>query len=334
MILLTYGTRPEYIKIKPLIDKLKLNNINYKILFTGQHKDIVSKESDYVLNFKEYSENRLNNILMNCLSIPDEWFNDIEYVLVQGDTTSVLGISLSSFHRKIKVIHLESGLRTYDFDNPYPEELNRQIVSRISDINFCPTEQNYDNLLNEQVIGKSYVVGNTVLDNLLEYRERCEYTNKILITLHRRENHDLIHEWFSVINELSKEYPQYEFILPIHPNPNVSKHKHILTNVKVIDPLSHEDLIEVLIKCSLVITDSGGLQEECSFFNKKCLVCRNTTERQESLDKSSFLINSPENLKSEFDHHLKNKEINYICPYGEGNSSDKIVKIIINGFKN
>ena len=334
MLLLTYGTRPEYIKIKPLIDKLNLNNVNYKILFTGQHKDIVNQDSDYVLNFKEYSENRLNNILMNCLSIPDEWFNDIEYVLVQGDTTSVLGISLSAFHRKIKVIHLESGLRTYDLENPYPEELNRQIVSRISDINFCPTEQNYSNLLNEQVIGKSFVVGNTVLDNLLQYKERCEYTNKILITLHRRENHDLIHEWFYVINELSKEYPQYEFILPIHPNPNVSKHKHLLTNVKVINPLSHEELIEVLIKCSLVITDSGGLQEECSFFNKKCLVCRNTTERQESLDKSSFLINSPENLKSEFDNHLKNKKINYICPYGEGNSSDKIVKIIINGFKN
>jgi UDP-N-acetylglucosamine 2-epimerase len=334
MILLTYGTRPEYIKINPLIDKFKLNNINYKILFTGQHKDIVNKESDYVLNFKEYSGNRLNNILINCLLIPDEWFKDIEYVLVQGDTTSVLGISLSAFHQKVKVIHLESGLRTYDLENPYPEELNRQVVSRISNINFCPTEQNLTNLLNEQVIGKSYVVGNTVLDNLLQYKDRCEYGNKILVTLHRRENHELIQEWFSVINELSKEYPQYEFILPIHPNPNVSKYRNLLTNVTVIDPLSHEELIEILIKCSLVITDSGGLQEECSFFNKKCLVCRNTTERQESVDKSSFLINSPKNLKKEFEHHLRNMTIDYVCPYGDGNSSDKIVKIILNGFKN
>jgi UDP-N-acetylglucosamine 2-epimerase len=334
MILLTYGTRPEYIKINPLIDKFKLNNINYKILFTGQHKDIVNKESDYVLNFKEYSGNRLNNILINCLLIPDEWFKDIEYVLVQGDTTSVLGISLSAFHQKVKVIHLESGLRTYDLENPYPEELNRQVVSRVSNINFCPTEQNLTNLINEQVIGKSYVVGNTVLDNLLQYKDRCEYGNKILVTLHRRENHELIQEWFSVINELSKEYPQYEFILPIHPNPNVSKYRNLLTNVTVIDPLSHEELIEILIKCSLVITDSGGLQEECSFFNKKCLVCRNTTERQESVDKSSFLINSPKNLKKEFEHHLRNMTIDYVCPYGDGNSSDKIVKIILNGFKN
>jgi UDP-N-acetylglucosamine 2-epimerase len=334
MILLTYGTRPEYIKIKPIIDKLNLNNIKYKILFTGQHKDIVNKDSDYVLNFKHYSENRLNNILMNCLSISDEWFNDIEYVLVQGDTTSVLGISLSAFHRKIKVIHLESGLRTYDFNNPYPEELNRQIVSRISNINFCPTEHNYKNLINEQVIGKSFVVGNTGLDNLLEYKDKCEYTNKILITLHRRENHELINEWFSVINELSKLYSDYEFILPIHPNPNVSKHKNLLTNVKVIDPLSHKELIEVLIKCSLVITDSGGLQEECSFFNKKCLVCRKTTERQESLNKSSFLIESPEMLIDEFSKHLINPIINYISPYGNGYSSDRIIKIMINEFKN
>jgi UDP-N-acetylglucosamine 2-epimerase len=334
MILLTYGTRPEFIKIKPLINKLKLNNISYKLLFTGQHKDIVSKESDYVLNFKELSENRLNNILINCLSIPEECFNGIEYVLVQGDTTSVLGVSLSAFHRKIKVIHLESGLRTYRLDNPYPEELNRQIVSRISDINFCPTEQNMINLENEKVIGKSFVVGNTVLDNLLEYKNRCEYNNKILVTLHRRENHELIHEWFSVINDLSKEYPKYEFILPIHPNPNVLKHKELLTNVNVINPLSHKELIEVLIKCSLVITDSGGIQEECSFFNKKCLVCRNTTERQETLNKSSFLIDKPENLKKEFDRHLKNNIIDYVSPYGDGSSSDKIVKIILNGFKN
>jgi len=330
MILLTYGTRPEYIKIKPLINKLLENKINYKILFTGQHEDIVPKDSDFLLKFKEYSDNRLNNILINCLMIPDEWFVGIDFVLVQGDTTSVLGISLAAFNRKIKVIHLESGLRTYDYDNPYPEEINRQIVSRISDINFCPTELNLTTLINEKVIGKSFVVGNTVLDNLVMYKKDCEYTNKILITLHRRENHPLMHEWFKAINELSLEYPDYEFILPIHPNPKVNKHKNILTNVKIIDPLSHDELIKILIKCSLIITDSGGLQEECSFFNKKCLVCRKTTERQESINKSSFLIKSPKKLKSEFINHIKNPIINYISPYGDGYSSDKIIKIIKN----
>ena len=334
MILLSYGTRPEYIKIKPLIDKLIETNIKFKILFTGQHNDIVTKTSDYHLDFKDYTTNRLNNILINCLMIPDEWFDGIEYVIVQGDTTSVLGLSLSSFNRKIKVIHLESGLRTYDYHNPYPEEINRQIVSRISDINFCPTELNFKTLIDEKVIGKSFVVGNTVLDNLLHYKKDCFYDKTILITLHRRENHDLIHEWFKTINDLSLKYPEYEFILPIHPNPNVNKHKDLLTNVKVINPLPHDELIKLLIKCSLVITDSGGLQEECSFFNKKCLVCRTTTERQESLNKSSFLIESPEVLIDEFNKHLVNPMINYISPYGDGYSSDKIIKIIVNEFKN
>lgn len=333
MILITYGTRPEYIKIKPLINKLLINDIKFKLLYTGQHKDIVDKECDFNLNFKDYTTNRLNNILINCLSIPDEWFNGVEYVLVQGDTTSVLGLSLSAFNRKVKVIHLEAGLRTYDFNNPYPEEINRQIVSRISNINLCPTDNNLINLINEKVMGDSFVVGNTVLDNLLSYKENCVYDNKILVTLHRRENHDLIDKWFEVINELSLNHPNYEFILPIHPNPNVIKHKDILTNINVINPLSHDDLIKILIKCTLVITDSGGLQEECSFFNKKCLVCRNTTERQESVGKSSFLINSPEHLKHEFEYHLVNYNINHTCPYGDGYSSDKIINLLKNEFQ-
>jgi UDP-N-acetylglucosamine 2-epimerase (non-hydrolysing) len=328
MILLTYGTRPEYIKIKPLFDKLEKNHISYKVLFTGQHKDIVPRHCDYVLDFKEYSNNRLNNVLINCLLIPDEWLENIEYILVQGDTTSVLGVALTAFHKKIKVIHLESGLRTYDYNHPYPEEINRQIVSRISNINFCPTESNLKNLIDEKILGKSFVVGNTILDNLLSYKKDCEYTKKILITLHRSENHSMIDVWFKTINEIASEYPDYEFILPIHPNPNVFKYKHLLTNLTVLSPLPHEDLIKILIKCSLVITDSGGLQEECSFFNKKCIVCRNTTERQESLNKSSYLVKSPEDLKKKFFQFLKNFEFDYISPYGDGHSSDKIIKLL------
>jgi UDP-N-acetylglucosamine 2-epimerase len=333
MILIVYGTRPEYIKLKPIIDKFQELNIKFKTLFTGQHENIVSKDCDFQLNFIDWTENRLNNILINCLSIPNSCFEDIEFVLIQGDTTSVLGVALSAFHRKIKIIHLESGLRTYDIENPYPEEINRQIVSRISNINLCPTTNNLNNLINEKVIGSSFVVGNTVLDNLLVYKENCSYDNKILITLHRRENHDLIDKWFEVINDLSFKYPNYEFILPIHPNPNVIQHKNILTNVNVVDPLSHGDLIKILIKCTLVITDSGGLQEECSFFNKKCLVCRNTTERQESIGKSSFLINSPEHLKHEFEYHLVNYNISELCPYGDGYSSDKIINLLKNNFQ-
>ena len=178
MILLTYGTRPEYIKIFPLAQELKKNNIEYKVLFTGQHQNIIDTEYDFIINFKSYTDNRLNDIIINCLLTPIEYIQGVDYMIVQGDTTSVLGLSLLAFHNKIKIIHLESGLRTYDFNNPYPEEMNRQLVSRLSSINLCPTILNKNNLKNENVIGDSYIVGNTVIDNLIKYKNKCEYQKK------------------------------------------------------------------------------------------------------------------------------------------------------------
>ena len=162
----------------------------------------------------------------------------------------------------------------------------------------------------------------------MKYKSDCCYSNKILVTLHRRENHDKIDEWFNIINKLAIDNPEYEFILPVHPNPNVQKYIPLLTNVNVIEPLSHIDLIKTLIKCSLVITDSGGLQEECSFFNKKCLICRETTERPESLNMTSFLIAKPNDLKKAFNYHIKKKIVNFECPFGDGNASKKIIKIL------
>lgn len=328
MILITYGTRPEYIKIKPLLVEMEKNNIQFKTLFTGQHKDIVTIKSDFNLTIQDYGNNRLDNIIQNCMNLPDECFQDVDYILVQGDTTSVTGLALSSLHRKIPLIHLEAGLRTNDTNNPYPEENNRRLVSTIAKIHLCPTELNKINLINENVLGDIYVVGNTVLDNLKEYKDKCEYTNKVLVTLHRRENHEKINEWFTEINELAKQYPYLEFVLPIHPNPNVSKYKDLLTNVNVIEPLSHNEILELLIKVKMVITDSGGLQEECSFFNKKCIVCRTITERPESLNTSSYLVKEPSILKTVFNQEIKDYKINIQSPYGDGNSSKKIVEIL------
>jgi UDP-N-acetylglucosamine 2-epimerase (non-hydrolysing) len=173
------------------------------------------------------------------LNFPDFKY---DYVLVQGDTGSALGCALAAHNRKIKIIHLESGLRTYDLNNPYPEESYRQIISRISDINFCPTNLSRENLINEKVSGIIHVVGNTVLDNILTYKDKTHYGNDVLVTLHRRENHDIMDKWFLELNLLSEKYPELNFILPIHPNPNVKKHKHILNKkIKVIDPLTHTD---------------------------------------------------------------------------------------------
>lgn len=328
MILITYGTRPEYIKVKPLIDEMLKENIGFKTLFTGQHKDIVENNADFNLNMIDYEGNRLDSIMKNCLSIPDEWFNRIEYILVQGDTTSVAGLAITAMHRRIKIIHLEAGLRTYDRENPFPEENNRRIVSAIADIHLCPTEENYMTLIQEKVQGLKIVVGNTGLDNLKSLKELCEYDNIVLVTMHRRENHRKIHLWFESINKIAKDNKHLMFVLPLHPNPNVQKHKDILTNVKVIEPMTHNDLMKVLVKTSLVITDSGGLQEECSFFNKKCLVCRKETERTESVGMTSFMIDEPENLETTFYNHIENNKVDFICPYGDGNSSKKIVNFL------
>jgi UDP-N-acetylglucosamine 2-epimerase (non-hydrolysing) len=327
MILLTYGTRPEWIKIKPLISEMNNEGIKFKTLFTGQHKDLVTNNADYNLTMLDKSKNRLDNIINNCTDLPNEVFEGITHILVQGDTSSALGLALAAFHRQIKIIHLEAGLRTYDYSNPYPEEINRQLIARISDINLCPTEENLKNLINEKVMGESYVVGNTGLDNLIGYKEKLVYDNIVLITLHRRENHDKIDKWFTEIDKLALEYPNIKFVLPIHPNPNVIKHKNLLTNVKIIEPLKHEDLLDLLVKCKLVITDSGGLQEECSFLNKKCLVCRETTERPESIGLTTFMVKKIEDLNMLFNEHIYNYEVNTYSPFGDGNASKKIIKI-------
>ena len=213
-------------------------------------------------------------------------------------------------------------------NNPYPEESNRQLISRIADIHLCPTELAKQNLINEKVNGDIYVVGNTVIDNLLPYKDKCEYQNKILVTLHRRENHHWMDQWFIAVDLLAKLYPQYEFILPIHPNPNVQKWKHLLKNVVVIDPLSYEDMLNLLVQCRLVITDSGGLQEESCFFNKKCLTCRVVTERPEAIGLSTFMVNSPSELTGVFMKHIDDYEIDVKCPFGDGHAAEKIMKIL------
>jgi UDP-N-acetylglucosamine 2-epimerase (non-hydrolysing) len=328
-ILIVYGTRPEYIKIKPLMKAMRNHGIPYKTLFTGQHENIAPDNANFIWKMVDYEGNRLNSVLKNCLSIPDYVFDNFEYVIVQGDTTSVLGIALACMNRQIKVIHLEAGLRTYDKLNPYPEEYNRELVSRIADIHLCPTEQAKQNLDNEGIWENVHVVGNTVLDNLLEYKKDCEYGNRVLVTLHRRENHRDMGYWFTEINELAGEHPELEFIIPLHPNPKVQIHKNILTNLTVVEPMEHDKLVQLLVKCRLVITDSGGLQEECSFFNKICLVCRETTERPEALGHSSILVPDYSLLNERFKYHITRYNLDDVfCPFGDGMASEYICDII------
>ncbi len=325
MILFCYGTRPEYIKIKKLIESCE-GVIPYKVLYVTQHKDIVLGDFDYKLVIDDLCDNRLNSIMASVfLNFKEEFLKDVTHILVQGDTATALSLSLIGLHYKKEVIHLEAGLRTYDYNHPYPEEMYRQLISRVSNYNLCPTESNKLNLENEKVQGQNFVVGNTVLDNL--DKDNISYEDKVLITLHRRENHEQMSEWFNEINQLAIENPQLVFTLPIHPNPNVLKHKHILSHVNVVDPMSHNDFIKEFKSSKILISDSGGVQEEAAFLNKKVIVCREKTERPESVGKTSFICKKPIDLKGIFYDIINDFDTQYECPYGEGDSCDKIVEI-------
>ena len=323
-ILLCFGTRPEWLKIKPLV-KL-MDRSEYKLLFTGQHTDLLKDvKVDYKIIISENS-NRLDSIISDCmLQFPN---GDFRGVLVQGDTGSVFGCGLAAFNRQMKIYYLEAGLRSGNLQHPYPEEGYRQMIARIADVNFTPTELSAQNLKDEKVHGEVHIVGNSVLDNLVKFGKPT-MLNKILITLHRRENHHWMDKWFEENEKLAIEYSDYEFIIPIHPNPNVKKHRHILKNVTVVEPLEHNDLIKILMESNLIISDSGGLQEEGSFFNKKVIVCRKTTERPEGIDTGHLhLCDSPNDLYDLFGKLIENPYISKNCPYGEGNTSEKVLKIL------
>lgn len=326
-ILLCFGTRPEWLKLLPIVNQF--NTTQLKLLFTGQHPDLLR---DVQVNFKidisdaGVNTNRLDYVISKCmLEFPNESFRA---VIVQGDTASALGCALAAFNRNIPIIYVESGLRSNNLQHPYPEEGYRQMISRLASINLAPTELSHTNLLNEKVIGEVHTVGNTVLDNLVNIQPDG-YGTEVLVTLHRRENHENIKEWFTAIEELANEYLQYTFILPIHPNENVQKHRSILNTVKVVPPLPHDALINILKGCRLVITDSGGIQEEGVFFNRKILVCRKVTERPEGIYTGHILMcPTPMELKKTFKLVENDPHINTPCPYGDGTSAKKIADII------
>ena len=324
-ILICFGTRPEWLKIQPLIKIM--DRSEYKLFFTGQHQDLLKEvEVDYKAFIAEGKLfNRLDEVVKGCLDLPEGEFRG---VMVQGDTASAFACAIGAYHRGLRIYYLEAGLRSKSLKHPYPEEGYRQMIARIADVNFAPTQMAMVNLFEEKSLGDTWLVGNTVLDNLVDLPTPT-YGNKVLVTLHRRENHPIMHEWFKEVNDLAIQYPELEFILPIHPNPNVQIHRNLLTNVKVVEPLSHDELIAILLECKLVISDSGGIQEEASFFNKKVIVCRETTERPEAIYTGHlFLCKKTSDLKDLF---VTLEKDSYICkqsPYGDGHAAEHIKKIL------
>ena len=317
MILLCYGTRPEWIKIKPLIKAFE-GKIPFRVLFTGQHADISGGWYHDKLKITE-GTNRLDSIFSSVMNSMN--FDGVRAVLVQGDTATCLAVGLTAFNHKIPVIHLEAGLRTYDLEHPYPEEGYRQMLSRITDIHLCPTKIAKTHLLRDSVGGEIHVVGNTVLDNLVDVEP--SYGDEVLVTIHRRENHHIIDDWMNELDRLDEKVTVIR-----HPNPVVMNAVDKLKNVNVIDPLSHDKMVERIANCKFLITDSGGLQEEGSFFNKKIIICRETTERPEVLEHHGVLCLTPKDLPS-IVNSIKNTYIlDKPCPFGDGKSAIKIMEIL------
>jgi UDP-N-acetylglucosamine 2-epimerase (non-hydrolysing) len=333
MLLISFGTRPEYIKIKPLLRRFD-GVMPYALLFTGQHTSLLENVIDttYIRRLQiTDGDNRLDSIVASIMN-NDHVFSGITSVMVQGDTTSAFAVGLAAFHRKIDVIHLEAGLRTWDMANPYPEEFNRQALSRLATTHLCPTDVSAANLKKENVLNGVHIVGNTVLDNIRDVES--VYGNTVLVTLHRRENHAMMDKWFSELESIAKDHPEYEFIIPLHPNPNVQQYRHLLQTVKVVEPLGHPEFIRMIANCRFIITDSGGIQEEASFLRKKCIVCRKTTERVEGMGVFAYMCPSPSQLREHFD--FVNRDDNHIpdieeeCPYGDGFAAEKIYGVLKN----
>ena len=215
--LIAFGTRPEWIKLKPVMDVFERNNLPFKTLFSGQHVDLLPSEVINSVNYKLKivdGENRLDSIVGSVMNSSEIWDKDITHVMIQGDTTSAFVIALSAFHRKLKVVHLEAGLRTNNVWDPYPEEFNRQAIARLTDIHLCPTKLSKENLLKENVPGRIEIVGNTVLDNLNNLKTK--FTNKVVVTMHRRENHDIMGKWFGEIDKLVKLLSVARGLEPLH----------------------------------------------------------------------------------------------------------------------
>jgi UDP-N-acetylglucosamine 2-epimerase (non-hydrolysing) len=327
-LLFCYGTRPELLKIRPILNALE--DTLYDVFFTGQHDQRIGIKSFYSsfppLNVY-VGNNRLSSVISTVLSN----FPTFPYtiVVVQGDTASAFACALSSFNLRVPVAHVEAGLRSFDRHNPYPEEVYRRMISQLATTHFCPTTLSKSNLESEGIKGEKYVVGNTSLDNLLGIP--TSQTGDVVVTLHRRENFDEANNWIHSIDCLAKSYASVglHFTLYSHPALEELGIYKDLTYVKLSPPLPHEEFVKRLAYAPIVITDSGGIQEEAAFFGKKVVVCRQTTERPEAIETGHLrLCPHPNNLIQIFHEHLNSTDPLQSCPYGNGTSGFQIASIL------
>ena len=378
---MVFGTRPEAIKMCPLVKKLQEESSCFKtiICVTGQHREMLDQvltffdvKPDYDLNIMKPGQDLTDvtsRVLLGMRDVFKVCHPDI--VLVHGDTTTSTAAAIAAFYQRIPVGHIEAGLRTNNIYSPWPEEMNRQITGRLSTYNFSPTTESEFNLTSENVHGKIFVTGNTVIDALHyvvnKLKNNAELADSVkdslllsgydisrvdsgkrlvLITGHRRENFG---EGFinivSAIKTLSQIYPNVDFVYPMHLNPNVRKPIHMVLgddltkrhNLFFIDPLQYIEFVYLMAKSTIVLTDSGGIQEEAPGLGKPVLVMRDTTERPEALASGTVhlvgtnydkIINEVRTLLDDkIAYEKMSKAIN---PYGDGNACNRIVNILKN----
>jgi UDP-N-acetylglucosamine 2-epimerase (non-hydrolysing) len=339
--LVCFGTRPEIIKIYPIIVELKRIKYPFKTLFSGQHADLINQfknligEPDFILNTLERGQS-LNLLSSKILYSIDEILknNTFKCIIVQGDTTTAFNIAYAAFNFKLKIAHIEAGLRTFDKYSPFPEEINRTLISHIADFHFVPTLLSKSNLETENIFNNIFIVGNTIIDAIVSYNFSISYNNLVLITLHRRENFHNLTKLFSEINSLAEEYNALHFMFLKHHSIKDSLYSQYIKspNITLCSPLDYNGLLQILSQCLFVISDSGGIQEECTYFKKKILICRDSTERPEVIDSGFGLLVGTDILKNK-DWIFKNPIINNKCPFGDGNSSKKICSILNDFFK-
>ena len=368
-VLLVFGTRPEAIKMAPLVLKLKENNKDFetKVCVTGQHRQMLDQvlslfqlTPDYDLNLMKPGQTLSDvttGVLKGLEQVFGEWLPDV--VLVHGDTATTFAASLAAYYHKIKVGHVEAGLRTGDLYSPWPEEANRQLTGVLANYHFAPTQSSYENLIKENVNPENIVVtGNTVIDALLQVKQKVEQDpalvaqfqqafsfldadkKLILVTGHRRENfgQGFLNICKALAN-MAKKYTDIQIVYPVHLNPNVQQPvQQLLSNIPnifLIAPQHYLPFVYLMNRCDLIMTDSGGIQEEAPSLGKPVLVMRDTTERPEAVeagtvklvgtDKAQIVQNVSALLDDPAIYHGMAGAHN---PYGDGTACQKIIDFL------
>jgi len=360
LVTFIFGTRPEAIKLAPVILKFQNSSeINTRVVLSGQHKEMVDQvmemfnlKPDKDLNIMQHRQT-LSDITSKTLSGLKLEFEKYkpELVLVQGDTTTAFASTLAAFYNQINVGHIEAGLRTYDFYNPFPEEINRRLISQLATFHFAPTELAKNNLLSSNLEGSIYQTGNTVIDALTIVSNNLETINisnidwinnkVILTTIHRRENwgKNLENICFG-IKKTIEIHENVIFIIPMHRNKivrdSLRKNLSDLKQVFLIEPLDYKSLLSVIKQCYCILSDSGGIQEEAPSFKKPILILRETTERQEIIDsgKGYLVGTNSDNIykyvnKLIIDKDFYNSMTEGENPFGDGTASGQIFDICL-----